>query len=163
MTDDVTEHFLATLVQRHDGEVYGEGVFAGLAETCADEARRYKWRVCEALERETKQLLARELGARGRSALESSDRRKQGEELGRRLGAVPWEPLMKGLRPELAKFVSEYEADEARAPANGLALARHITTHERALLEFVDRELAGRADDSVAPVLALLAEPPSPT
>jgi hypothetical protein len=77
MTDgEASQRFLELLVQRHDGEVYGEGVFGGLAETCVDEARRYKWRVCEALERETQRL------ARGRGARPERSRapeRKQGE------------------------------------------------------------------------------------
>ena len=36
MTDG---EFLEILVRRHDGEVSGEGVFAGLVETCTDEPR----------------------------------------------------------------------------------------------------------------------------
>ncbi len=46
-------------------------------------------------------------------------------------------------------------------PADGLAIARHVTAHERAILEFADRELAGRGADSAEPVLAFLASPPA--
>jgi hypothetical protein len=162
MKDEAAERFREILVLRHDGEVYGEATFAGLAEGTSDAEQRYKWRVCETLERETKELLARELEQRGTRATESPERREQGAALGRRLAAVPWAMLMKGLRPELAKFVAEYEEAERSAPAAGAELARYITRHERALLEFVDRELAGRAAESVAPVVALLAKAPSP-
>jgi len=58
--------------------------------------------------------------------------------------------------------VTEFESAEALAPAGDRALARHITDHERALLEFTDRELAGRSEDSAEPVLAFLVNPPRP-
>ena len=149
MSDDAQARFTKLLATRHAGEVSGEAVFAGLANGTEDAGQRHKWRVCEALERETKELLARELAQRGERVDENPEHKKQGEELGARLARVPWNMLLTRLRPELVKFVDEYAADEAAAPADGLALAQHITRHERALLEFVDRELA------------LLAQPPA--
>jgi len=162
MAEDTSARFQAYLVERHDGEVYGEAIFATMAETSADAAQRYKIRVLEALERETKQVIARALEARGVRVEESAERWKQGEEFGHKLARVPWELFMKGFRPELARFVAEFESAEASAPLDDRALARHITDHERALLEFTDRELAGRAADSAEPVLAFLVNPPEP-
>ena len=46
------------------------------------------------------------------------------------------------------------------APAEGQAIVRHITQHERALLEFTVRELEGQSADSLAPIQQILAHPP---
>jgi hypothetical protein len=154
--------FVKYLEERFQGEVFGEAVFAAMADAESDLDTRYQWRVLEVLERETKEYLARALRERGCDAKESEEQRANGEKLGRRLVAVPRAVLMAGLRTEVARFVAEYEAAEASAPADGLQIARHVTAHERAILEFVDHELAGRAAESAAPVLAMLASPPSP-
>jgi hypothetical protein len=154
--------FIQYLVERHEGEVYGEAVFAAMAENTADREGRWRWRVLEALERETKELLARELRARGRTPDACALKWSEGRTLGRTLAAVPRDFLMKGLRGEVVKFVAEYQAAESLAPADGAALAKHITAHERAILEMIDLELADPAPDSTAPVRALLASPPAP-
>jgi hypothetical protein len=161
MSSEKTGDFAVYLTERFQGEVYGEAVFAGMADAETDADARYKWRVLEALERETKEFLERALRERGAEAEPSDEARIQGEKFGRRLASVPRATLMAGFRSEVAKFVAEYEAAEALAPADGLAIARHVTAHERAILEFVDRELAGRVTESVEPVLALLASPPA--
>ena len=153
--------FIRYLVERHEGEVYGEAVFQAMAEHTAEPEARWRWRVLEALERETKELLGRELRARGHSPQENAQKWSEGLTLGKTLAAVPRDFLMKGLRGEVAKFVAEYEAAEALAPAGDAALAKHITAHERAILEMIDLELADPAADSTTPVRALLASPPA--
>ena len=59
------------------------------------------------------------------------------------------------MRPELAKFVADFRVAEALAPAGKDALLRQVTAHEQALLDFVDHELAEKAD-SLSSVRALL-------
>jgi hypothetical protein len=153
--------FAVYLTERFQGKVYGEAVFAALADAELDPDARYKWRVLEALERETKDYLARALRERGLAADESADNRVKGEKLGRQLAAVPRAMFMAGFRAEVLKFVAEYEQAEASAPADGRTIAQHITAHERAILDFADLEIAGRLFDSPAPVLAMLSNPPS--
>jgi len=160
VSDEQTDPFLAYLIERVEGEVYGEAVFAAMADAELDPDARYKWRVLEALERETKEYLARELHARGHAAKESEEKRREGEKLGRILVAAPRPMFMTGFRAEVVRFVDEYERAEASVPADGLAIARHVTAHERAILEFIDRELANRKADSAEPVLAFLSSPP---
>src|SRR5512147_930653 len=126
MADDEASRFDRYLEERFQGELYGEVMFAILAEAATDVNQRYKWRVLEALERETKGVLADALRARGRPAVESVEIRAQGEKLGRKLAPLPWAMLMKSFRPELARFVDEYQQAERTAPADALALARHI-------------------------------------
>jgi hypothetical protein len=142
--------------------VYGEAVFAAVADAEPDPEARYKWRVLEALERETKEYLARALRERGHAVEANEESRVQGEKLGRRLASVPRALFMAGFRSEVIRFVAEYEQAEASAPADGLAVAQHVTAHERAILDFADLELAGRVAESVAPVLAFLSAPPAP-
>ena len=153
--------FIQTLVERHAGEVYGEAVFRAMAEHTADAETRWRWRVLEALERETKELLARELAARGRTAEPCAQQWSDGAKLGKTLAGVPRDLLWKGMRGEVAKFVAEYEAAEPLAPADGAALARHVTAHERAILEMIDLELADPTSDSTGPVRKLLANTPA--
>lgn len=160
MSDAQAERFREYLVERFEGEVFGEAVFAAMAEGKADPDARYKWRVLEALERETKEYLARVLRARGCPADESAAKVGDGRKLGRSLVAAPRALFMAGFRNEVLRFVAEYEAAEASVPADGLEIARHVTAHERAILEFADRELAGRKADSPEPVLAFLSSPP---
>lgn len=163
MSDEQAESFHAYLVERFEGEVYGEAVFAAMADAEPDADARYKWRVLEALERETKEYLARALQERGHAAKVSEEKVRQGEKLGRSLVAAPRAVFMAGFRGEVVRFVNEYEAAEATVPADGLEIARHVTAHERAILEFTDREIAGRNADSVEPVLAFLSSPPPRT
>src|SRR5262245_65449822 len=103
----MTADFLQYLVERHEGEVYGEAGFQAMAEHTADPEARWRRGVLETLERETKELLARELRARGHAPQESAEKWDEGLKLGKTLAGVPREVLMKGLRGEVAKFVAE--------------------------------------------------------
>jgi hypothetical protein len=107
-----------------------------------------------------REYLARALRARGCPADESAEKVGEGRKLGRSLVAAPRALFMAGFRNEVLRFVAEYEAAEASVPADGLEIARHVTAHERAILEFADREIAGRKADSPEPVLAFLSSPP---
>src|SRR5213078_4272836 len=68
----------------------------------------------------------------------------------RRLSRVPWRDVMEGFRRELERFVTEFERAEALKSSSREVddLLRHITNHERALLEFVTRELEDRSEHS---------------
>ena len=155
-----SDEFVRYLIERFQGEVYGEAVFKAMADAEPDADARWKWRVLETLERETKEYLDRALRARGHEVKASEERWAQGLRFGARLASVPRAVFLPGLRSEVLKFVAEYEAAEALAPADGRAVAQHFTAHERAILDFADLELAGRGHESTAPVLALLANPP---
>ena len=153
--------FIEKLVRWHAGEVYGEAVFQAMAEHTADAETRWRYRVLETLERETKERLARELAARGRAADPCAQQWSDGLKLGKTLAGVPRELLWKGMRGEVVKFVAEYEAAEPLAPPDGAELARHVTAHERAILEMIDLELADPKADSTGPVRKLLADTPA--
>jgi hypothetical protein len=150
------------LEERFQGEVYGEALFRTMARLCEDPARARKFRVLEQLERETKELLLPALREAGGSGEQNPERITEGETLGTTLAKAPWLDLMRGFREELQRFVGDFERSEALAPAGKESLLRHVTTHERALLDFATRELeASEAGDSLESVVALLRAPPA--
>jgi len=145
------------LEQRFQGEVFGEALFRTMAHLCDDPARARKFRVLEQLERETKEFLLTALREAGLSGEENPERIDQGETLGATLVNVPWPELMRGFKKEFRLFSDEFESAEALAPAGKERVLRHVTVHERALLDFATRELEGRMpDDSLESVVALL-------
>ncbi len=153
---ETARDFRAYLIERYQGEVYGEALFRALAEREGHAERRQKWRTLQQLERETKERIRPAVAELGATTEEDPARCKEGEDLAARLAAVPWDDLMKGFRTELEKFVREFEKAEELAPPEGAELARDITRHEKALLEFAVRELEGREAHSLEPVAALL-------
>ncbi len=77
--------------------------------------------------------------------------------LGAQPAKTPWQDLMRGLQTELEGFVREFEQAGGLAPPGKESLLQQVTAHERALLEFVTRELAGdERGNSLEPVTALL-------
>ena len=68
---------------------------------------------------------------------------------------------MRGFQQELERFVGEFERAERLAPAGKESLLRHVTAHERALLDFATRELEGESRDSLESVVALLRSAPA--
>jgi hypothetical protein len=145
------------LEQRFQGEVFGEAMFRTMASHCGDPARAQKFRVLEQLERETKEFLLPALREAGRSGEEDSGRINQGETLGAALANVPWPDLMRGFQTEFRRFTDEFKSAEALAPAGKESVLRHVTTHEKALLDFATRELdESTTGDSFKSVVALL-------
>src|SRR5262245_745542 len=154
--------FETYLEERFQGEVYGEALFRTMADLTQDPDRARKFRVLEQLERQTKELLLPALREAGGSGAENPERILEGEKLGASLANAPWTDLMRGFEKELRRFVEEFERAEALAPAGRERLLRHVTAHERALLDFAVRELeTSSTRDSLEGVLALLRTPPA--
>ena len=95
------------------------------------------------LERETKEFLLPAVREAGFPGDESSERISEGEVFGAQLAKLPWQDLMRSFQSELEGYVREFEQAEGLAPQGKANLLQHVTAHERALLEFVTRELAG--------------------
>jgi hypothetical protein len=147
--------------ERFQGEVYGEALFRTMADLCEDPERAGKLRVLQQLERETKETLLPAVREAGHPGEARPERIAEGEALGARLAKAPWNELMLGFQKELERFVREFEAAERLAPSGKEGLLRHVTAHEKALLAFATRELAGDAPGaSLEPVIALLRRAP---
>ena len=87
-------NFRAYLIERYQGEVYGEALFRALAEREPHAERRRKWRTLQQLERETKERIRPAVAALGATTEEDPARCKEGEDLAARLAAAPWDDLM---------------------------------------------------------------------
>ena len=156
MNDD----YVAYLHECFQGEVLGEALGAALAESASDPDHRRKWRAFERLECETKERIRMALEACDETVREDPQQRTEAEKWAARYGAMPWDEAMAALRPVIEKYIRYFEKREAQAPADGRDVARVITRHERALLEFTVRELDGRSEASLEPIVRLLDEPP---
>ena len=156
MQDD----YVAYLHECFQGEVLGEALGAALAESASDPDHRRKWRAFEQLERETKERIRLALEAQGETVRKDPQQFAEAEKWADRYGAMPWDEAMSALKPIIEKYVRYFEKREAHAPADGMDVARAITRHERALLEFTVRELGGHSETSLEPIVRLLDEPP---
>jgi len=147
--------YRAYVEERFQGEVYGEALFRTMADLCEAPERARKFRVLQQLEREMKELLLPAVRESGGPGEESLARISEGEALGTQLAKAPWQGLMRGFQKELEVFVQEFEHAEGLAPPGKESLLQHVTAHERALLDFATRELAGdERGDSCAPAKA---------
>ena len=156
----MSDQFVAYLHECFQGEVMGEALGVALAEAAQDPVHSQKWRFVEQLERETKGRIRAALEALGESVEEDPEKRAEGKSWGERFAKLPWSEAMDELKPALEKYIRYFEKHEKTAPSDGLAIAQHITRHERALLEFTVREIEGQMDNSVEPIERLLDNPP---
>ena len=156
----MNDQFVAYLHECFQGEVMGEALGVALAEAAQDPVHSQKWRFVEQLERETKGRIRAALEALGESVEEEPEKRAEGKSFGETFAKLPWSEAMDKLKPVLEKYVRYFEEHEKTAPPDGLALAQHLTRHERALLEFTVCEIEGQPDNSVEPIERLLDNPP---
>ena len=154
---NMSSDYKTYLEERFQGEVYGEALFRTMAELSDEPERARKLRLLAQLERETKEFLLPAVRRAGFSGKESPERTAEGEELGAKLVKAPWHDLIRGFQKELTRFVADFERGEALARPGEESFFQHLTAHERALLDFANRELKGeRSGDSLASVKALL-------
>ena len=156
----MNDQFVVYLHECFQGEVMGEALGVALAEAAQDPVHRQKWRFVEQLERETKGRIRAALEALGESVEDDPEKCAEGKSWGERFAKLPWSEAMDKLKPLLEKYVRYFEEHEKTAPPDGLALAQHLTRHERALLEFTVCEIEGQPDNSVEPIERLLDNPP---
>lgn len=156
----MSHDYVAYLHECFQGEVLGEALGAALAESASNPDHRRKWRAFEQIERETKERIRLALEARGETVREDPTQFAEARKWADRYGAMPWGEAMATLKPVIEKYVRYFEKREAQAPADGIDVARAITRHERAMLEFTIREIGGYSETSLEPIVRLLDEPP---
>ncbi len=144
------------LVDAYRGEVAGEAFFAALAEQTPDPAHAEKWRTLARLENAVAARIRGAFVALGIKVPATDSDWERGLRSVREYAELSWKEALEKMRPELDRYVNEFEAAESRMPAELLPLARFVTAHERALLRFVDMELANQSAGSLGSVLELL-------
>ena len=144
------------LTDAYQGEVLGEAFFALLAEREPDAEPAAKWRLMERLERHVKGRLLGELERRGFDTDESRAKVDEGRAAAASLGALPWPQRLGAFANVVKGFVGEFEAAAAAAPDDLKEVADFVLRHERALLFFAEREVAGEGATSCDAVSAFL-------
>ena len=147
MPDPVEE-----LLEWHREEVSAQAMFEELALASEDAERAHKWRALARLEAHVADRLRAALAKRGVAVPSPDDDRARRVQAGNPYLKLSWREAMEDMRPWIARYVCEFEAAESRMPADLLPLARFVTAHERALLDFVTRELHRGGYDSLAAV-----------
>jgi len=152
------QKYLAELVEWYCGEVGGEAFFNALAHGADEPGRAAKWRKLAQLERYVAGRLRTALEARGVQIPSGAADLQRGLSSAQEYASLTWREALSRLRPELVGYVRDFQAAESRMPEELLPLARFVTEHERALLEFVTRELDQDGQQSLDSVLTLLGE-----
>jgi dimethylamine/trimethylamine dehydrogenase len=152
------QSYLTELLEWYCDEIAGEAFFEALAQSSDAPARAAKWQMLARLERYVAGRLRSELEARGivLPAAEIDVRRGQYSAL--EYADLPWREVLERLRPALNGYVRDFQTAESRMPAELKPLARFVTTHEQALLEFVTSELEDGGHHSLDGALRLLGE-----
>src|ERR1700704_4081613 len=127
--------YLTELLEWYRGEVGGEAFFAALARDTGDPGLAAKWQKLAELERYVADRLRTALEARGVPIPPAmADLQQRGRNSAREYRNLCWREALSRLRPELVRYVREFQAAESRMPDELLPLAQFVTAHEQALL-----------------------------
>ena len=156
MADD----YLDRVVEAYRGEAFGEAIFDELAQASDDGDTTYKWKVLAQLERETKERLKPLVAALGGDVRVGPESYAGGAKLAARWRQQTFDELMVDFTLTIPKYVGFFEKLEADGRPEDRDVLAAVTAHERAIQTFAEREVAGRGETSLEPVLALLDHPP---
>lgn len=152
------EKYLAELLEWYCGEVGGHAFFSALARETSEPRLAAKWQTLAQLERQVGSRVLSVLETRGVPIPSPEADVRRGISAAQPYVSLTWFEALNRLRPELVGYVREFETAESRMPEELAPLARFVTEHERALLEFVTRELDQNGRGSLDSVLNLLGE-----
>lgn len=152
------EIYLAELLEWYCGEVAGEAFFSGLAHRTGEPELAAKWQKLAQLEQHVGGRLRLALQSHGIPIPSAAADLKRGLISAQAYASLPWREVLNRLQPELVSYVRDFGTAESRMPEELLPLARFVTEHERALLEFVTRELDQDRHHSLDSVRRLLGE-----
>ncbi len=153
------------LLEFYGSEVRGEAIYSAILSLAENDEERLKWGTLLQLETETKAWLRAPMVAQGVSIAEQSDDRDKGIALAEQFKAVPWRIQMQALHDVIASdVIPRYQAYVATVQERGgndeERVCLYMIEHERAQVEFTERELAGvRADRSLEPLIKFLKYP----
>ena len=150
-----TRHYLDTLLRYYEEEISGEAYFYGLLDAFGESE---KVTLLAQMERRAAQTIE--------PLLEKYDLGSVNEERLKDLGAsevashqgFSWMQFMAYIVERYPLYLDEFHALEAMAPPADLPLLQELTEHETAVIEFAERELAGKSS-SLQPLKLYLAQP----
>jgi hypothetical protein len=141
----------------YHGEVYGEAMFAAMAEVVGDPRRSAELGVLALVERQTKEQLAplcdRE-GIRRDDAPHEAKGRKLAERAAR--PGWEWERFLHSFQPLTDQALLRYRSlRDVLAPEGDAATMRSLVVHEEVLQRYAERSLAEQGEPT-APLLGAL-------
>jgi hypothetical protein len=148
--------YLRRLQQAHRIEVNGEATYAAAARWTRGPDHRAKWQALADLETRMKGRVASEIVALGGVAAERAFDIWAGSAIGAVVAALPWRIMLWGLRMVTRSTTRFWLRFEGEHPSGNATLLADLTAHERAQVEFAQRELSGESNRSLEPVLTLL-------
>lgn len=157
--------YAAALLDFYSGEVMGEAGYSALLGSARNDEERLKWGTLLQLETETKAWLRASMVMHGVSLEEPAAEREKGLAAAAHFKPLSWSEQMQGLHDFIAgDFLPRYQgyvdAARARGKADEVAVCLYMVEHEKAQLEFTQRELTGASRDvSLEPVVKFLKYP----
>jgi hypothetical protein len=148
--------YLEELVAAYQAEVWGEAMFATLADHAATEDELEIWRTLTLLEATMRQRLIPLMERHGLDTTPDEEQRRLGRERGRMRVAAGFSATIKSMTENLPPFLARYARLEAEGPREDRNELASLNAHEVALHEFATRALAGGGRDSLTPIRAFL-------
>lgn len=138
-------------------EIFGERITLVLLERARNSAEKYKLATILQLETETKARLRPFLMRLGLSLVED-DVSAELAEVAKAVAHGSWRDVMAGMRESVAGYVKRFEEIERLGPEGDREILHSMVVHERSILTFAERELAG-APGSLDDIIAQLRYP----
>ncbi len=155
-TDSDDKQYIRELRRAFQAEVFGEAGYAVLSRLKIRPGQRAKFAALRELEARLKTRLGDTLAKAGFETRESWLAKLLGGGAALAAAPLPWQLEARLLRMLLEVTVPAFERFERKFGARDPELARSLSAHERAQLEFFRREIAGDAAHALDPVRDLL-------
>ena len=154
---DARDIALSTLHEWYRGEVGGEALFLLLDAAATDRNHGVKWRTLAALECATKELLESAIRQLDGQLPPSEPDPDLAPERVAALAGKSWPQLMHWLERIAADALDVMTREAGALPPELATTSAWVLDHERALIEFARRELAGASARSLDSTQAMLA------
>jgi hypothetical protein len=148
--------YVARLQHAHRMEVAGEAVYATAARLTWRPNRRAKWLALAELEKQIKEEIALQIRNHGSAVQPPAFELRIGQAAGALIAALPWRLSLRMLTSIAERAVPFWEGLERDFPDGNPEFLARLTAHERAQVEFAQRELGGDGGRSLDPVVALI-------
>lgn len=142
----------------YESEANGERIYLALLKAARSERDRYHFATLLQLEVETKARLQPFLFRHG-VELSAPDIQAFVAGAVALYQSQGWSALMAASRPVLLKGIAEFEAIAALGPPEDAGILASMVRHERAILRWVDGELAGGGEDTLSDIVKELVHP----
>jgi dimethylamine/trimethylamine dehydrogenase len=150
----ISQDYLDTLLRYYEEEISGEAYFYGLLEAFGESE---KITLLARMERRAAQTIEPLLEKYNLGPVNEERLKDLGESQVASEQGFSWMQFMAYIVERYPRYLDEFHALEAMAPAADLPLLQELTEHEIAVIEFAKRELAGKSG-SLQPLKLYLAQ-----